>query len=510
MNKSRSQKASLNITTNALLEIVTMISTMILPRFVLKYFGSSYNGIVSSASQFLSLISLLTLGVTASTRVALYQSLAKNDNHATSAIVRATEKYMRKVGLVLLVYIIGLAIVYPLVVHTDFGFWDVSFLIFIVGASSFAEYYFGITYRTFLLADQCVYISNVFSIIALILNTGLSIFLITSGFSIQIVKLFSAMVFFLRPLLQNIYVTKKYSLDKHCEPDRSALDKRGDATALALANIVHDNTDIVVLTVFTDVKTISVYTIYNMVMNGLKKIQQVMTTGTEPIFGNMWAKKEYEAIKRNLAVFEFFITFFLSVVFSCAMVLLLPFVSIYTSGITDVEYVRPAYGIVICAAFIFLGLRAPYLSLVQGVGHYKETKIGAFIEAGINITLSVVLVNFIGMIGVAVGTLAANIFRTVQYAIYIDNHIVARGKSVFIRKILWCLMNITIISVPIYHLSFEYASKGWLYWILTAVVVVLIALAFTTVSSLIFYRKDLKNSMTVGKNMLLRRRKKSA
>ena len=122
MAKSRSQKASLNITTNLIYEVLTMISAMILPRFVLAYYGSAYNGITSSASQFLSLISVLTLGVTASTRVALYKSLANNDLAKTSAIVRATEKYMRKIGLILLVYIIGLAAIYPLVVHTGFDF----------------------------------------------------------------------------------------------------------------------------------------------------------------------------------------------------------------------------------------------------------------------------------------------------------------------------------------------------------------------------------------------------
>ncbi|MBR4580820.1 MAG: sugar isomerase, partial [Lachnospiraceae bacterium] len=217
MAKSRTKKASLNIVTSTIMEVTTMLSGLILPRYILRYFGSSYNGITSSASQFLSMISVLTLGVTASTRVALYKTLAKNDVAATSAVVRATERYMRKVALVLGIYLIGLAFIYPLLVKTGFSYLDVSLLILIIGISSFAEYYFGITYRTFLLADQSVYISNIFSCIAIILNLLVSVVLIKAGFGIHIVKLGSSIVFLLRPLLQNIYVTKKYKIDKHCE-----------------------------------------------------------------------------------------------------------------------------------------------------------------------------------------------------------------------------------------------------------------------------------------------------
>ena len=93
------REATLNITTSAIYEVAAMVCALILPRLILSHFGSAYNGIVSSVTQFLTLISLLTLGVTASTRVALYQSLAAKDLRKTSAIVRATNNYMRKVGL---------------------------------------------------------------------------------------------------------------------------------------------------------------------------------------------------------------------------------------------------------------------------------------------------------------------------------------------------------------------------------------------------------------------------
>ena len=503
---SRTRKALVNIITSALLEIITMISGIILPRFILQYFGSSYNGIVSSSTQFLGMIQVLTLGVTASTRVALYKSLAKKDTQQSSAIIRATERYMRKIALILGGYIIALSFVYPLVVHTDFSYFDVAILIAIVGMSSFAEYFFGITYQTFLLADQSVYISNIFSSIATILNIIISIFLITSGFNIQIVKLGSAVVYVLRPLLQNIYVTRKYKLDKHCVPDMTALNKRGDAMVHALANIVHDNTDIIVLTIFTDIKIVSVYTVYNMVMSALKKIQTVFTKGTEPIFGSMWAGGEKEKIKRYLSVYEFVVNSFNAAAFGVAMVMVLSFVSLYIPGnITDVNYIRPTYAILISLAFATQGIRVPYLALVQGIGHYKETRNAAIIEATLNLGISVVLVNIIGMEGVAIGTLVANLYRTISYALYIDKNVVKRGKSIVFKKIIWTLLVMMVIVLPSFIIVNKLEIINWIQWVGTSVLVCVFASLVVFIASVMFYKEDLKYSIRVIKAMIKKR-----
>ena len=509
--RSRAKKATLNISTFASYEIATMISGLILPRFILKYFGSTYNGITSSAAQFLSMISVLTLGVTASTRVALYRSLADHDIKKTSSIIAATELYMRKVARILGIYIVVLAAVYPLIIKkTTVPYWEVAALILIVGMSSFAEYFFGITYRTFLLADQSVYISNIFSCIAVILNIVVSIILIVSGFSIQVVKLGSATVFVLRPLLQNLYVRKKYKLIRNCEPDMSALNRRGDAMMHALANIVHDNTDIIVLTLFTDVLTISVYSVYNMIMMSLKKIQSVFTTGTEPIFGSMWANGEKEKIGRNLSVFEFFANSFNAVAFGTAMVMVLSFLKLYIpSNVKDVNYIRPAYAVVISLAFATQGMRVPYLALVQGIGHYKQTKHAAIAEAVINITVSVVLVNIIGLVGVAVGTLVANVYRTFQYAYYIDKNVVHRKGLVYLRKFVWALLCIAAIVIPGGYVVQKIAISGWLMWIAVAVAVGVYSVIVVSATAALLWRADFKYAFKVAKAMLNRRRKKS-
>ena len=508
MAKSRTQKAALNTAAAALSEVVLLICGLILPRLILANFGSAYNGITSSAKQFLSAISILNVGVAGSTRVALYKTLAEDNIEESSAIVRATEIYMRKVGMILAAYIVVLAVVYPLVVDTGYGWLDVALLIVAAGIGTFGQYFFGTAYQAFLSANQTVYISNIFMIIATILNTLVSAVLIYAGCSIQVVKLGSAGVLFLRPLLQNLYVTKKFKINKKCKPNTRALSQRRDVMAHSIANIVHDNTDIVVLTLFTDVKIVSVYTVYNLVMNALKKMQQVFTTGTEAVFGNMWAKGEIDKIKSSLGYYEYIVTSFISIIFSTCLAMILPFVSLYAHGVNDVEYVLPVYALIITSAQAFFCFRAPYLTLVQGGGHYKQTKNGAYMEAVINLTTSIVLVNIIGIAGVAIGTLLANIFRSFQYAIYIDNNLIKRGKSVFLLKLAWSLMNCSIIVLSVSTIVNKYAYKGWIEWVISAMAVTVFSIIVTVVSSLVFYRKDMIGVYHIAQRAFAKRNRK--
>lgn len=489
MLRTRSQRATYNVITSLLYEAVALVCNLILPRLIILTYGSAYNGITSSATQFLGFIEILNLGVAGATRVSLYKTLAANDEKGTSAIVKSTEQYMRKVSVVLVGFVIVLAIGYPLLVDTGYTFYEVSLLILAVGINSFGNYFFGATYTAFLSAAQCVYINNIFSIVTCVLNTAISVVLIKLGLSIQVVKLVSAAVFFLKPLLQRLYVSHKFNIDRYCQPDKNALSKKKSVMAHSVANIIHDNTDMVVLTVFCNVKIVSVYTVYNLVMNALKKTQSIFTSGTESIFGDMWVKGEQDKIKKYLGLYEFIIMILVSTVFSTATAMILPFVANYTKGVTDIEYVLPVYALVIMLAQIFYAIRAPYLTLVQGIGHYEQTKNGAIAEAAINVSISVILVQFCGIVGVAVGTLIANMFRTFQYALYIEKKVIHRGRFAFIYKIIIALLSLTVINL-ISYFPCQYASESWLNWCVCGCIVMAISLIVTTIVSFVIFRKD--------------------
>lgn len=503
--KTRSQKAFTNTLVLGMYQLVYFVCGLILPRYFLLYFGSDYNGISSSITQFLSFISILQFGIAGSTRFSLYKVLANNDIKGISGIINATEKYMRKIGIILLVYIGVLAFVYPYIASTSIPAFEIGLLVLIIGASTFSQYFFGITYQILLTADQKLYIYNIIATIATILNTVLAVILMKTGNNIFIVKAVSSLIFVLVPVILAFYVRKNYQIDKTVPPDKTALKNRWDVMWHSVANIVHDNTDLVVLTLFADVKLVSVYTVHYLVINGLYKILSIFTSSLEAAFGNMFAKKEIKTAYKNLEFYEFFMCAFVSVVFSCALVLIVPFVKLYTKEINDINYTEPLFAAIAVIAQMVMCIRQPYLTVVRAAGHYKQTRNGALAEAGLNIVISVIFTHFFGIIGVAIGTLAANLFRTLQFAFYLRNNIIDRPIKKPLFMMAWTSFNVIAVSLISQPVLKSISVDSWFKWILAGVICCIISVAVTTVTSIICCRKSVKMSLSLVRRIVSKR-----
>lgn len=490
----RIKKVIINIIFATTNKIAALLCGLIVPRLILITFGSEYNGVINSATQFMSYITILTVGIAGPTRVALYKSLADNDRNRIGGIIKATNVYMRKVAIGILIYAIFIMIIFPYIAETSLDHMSVSTLIAIVAFSLFIEYFFTVTNHNLLIADQKEYIFNISNTIGLILNCIITYILIIWGADIIIVKTGSAIAFLIVPIIISLYVRYKYPwLDRNNLLDTSALKQRGAAAATSIANIVHNSTDLVILTFFEDIKVASVYTVYNMVVSQIRSVLEVFTGSLEAGFGNIMARNEKEVLKRNFKIYEFLIFAFVSVIISCVFVLIIPFVVNYTNGITDVNYIVPSFAFLMTLAEATYCIRQPYVTLVQAAGKYKETRNGAVIEAVLNIGLSVLLVYMVGFQGVVIGTIVANVFRSVQYCIYVYRNILDLNIFKTIGKLVWCVSNNIIIflaaNVSICILGL---GDGWMNWIVRAVVTFVLAMIVTTVSSIIFYKEELR------------------
>lgn len=509
MKRSRTKNAFLVISTGMLSEVVALVCGLILPRLILSSFGSAYNGITQSITQFISYISLMKAGIGGVTAASLYKPLAEGNTKEISEIVAATQMFMRKIALIFVIFIVGLAIIYPTFIVKDFDWWFTASLILIISITTFAQYYFGFTYQTLLAADQKDYITTSLGIVTTILNTLVSYILIKNNCSIQMVKLGSSVVHLITPLFLYFYVRKKYKIIKDVKPNLNVIPQRWDATAHEVASFVNNNTDIVVLTMFSTLPEVSVYTVYHYVISNLKKIVNICTVGFGAAFGDMYAKNEIDLMHENLSIFELITFSMATVLYSVAFVMILPFVTIYTKGITDVEYIRPVFGVVLLLASMFNCFRIPYRVVVINVGHFKQTRNGAIVEALINIIISAVGVYLFGLVGVAIGTLAAMMFRTCQFAFYLSKNIMYRDIKYFIKHLV-VTFAIVIIVYLISKLYIPLTMSGWFTWILYAIITTIITVVITVIMDYVFYKKDMFNLIKKLKKNFFKKKVKNA
>lgn len=417
--------------------MVGIICGLILPRLLLHRFGSAYNGIVASITQFLSCATLLRAGLGGVTRVALYKPLARKNWDEVSEVVNATQKFMRKVSYIFFALLFFFAFVYPFIVMDQFE-WLFSFgLVLILGISTIFECYFGVAYQFLLQADQKRYVISITRICAVVLNTVIAAVLIKLNCTIYEVKLGSALVYSIQPLSIYLYVNHHYPLKRENNPTTTVIAQRWDAFAHQVSSFVTTNTDIIVLTIFSDIKTVSIYSVYNMVVSPIKNLIVSAANGTEAAFGNMLAQNEMDVLRRRFTQFEFLTFLVTTGLFVCTAALISPFIWVYTSGVEDVNYWQPTFGLLMCIAQYFACIRLPYQTIVEAAGYFRETRNGAILEAILNIGISIPMVCIIGLNGVVIGTVVSLAFRTTQYASFVDKRVMKGTLFSYIRGLVF-------------------------------------------------------------------------
>lgn len=502
----RSKKALKNIITSLLQQIVILICGLIVPRAIMETFGSSVNGLVSSITQFLSYITLLEAGIGPVIKSALYKPIANKDKAQIEKILKAAQRFFRIIAMIFVIYLIVLCLIYPQIVSMEFDRCFTISLILIISLSTFAEYFFGMVYKLYLQAEQKHYISSTIQILTTIINTILIIILVKFNLSIQIVKLVSAFIFVLRPILQNIYVKKKYKISLKDVKEKFELKQKWDGLAQHIASVVHNNTDVALLTIFLGTVEVSVYTVYLFVVNGIKSLVQALTGGVDASFGDMIAKNETENLNKSFRTYELFYFTLITIVYIIAIVMILPFVKVYTKGITDANYYRPIFAILIVLAEMAWSIRLPYSSITLAAGHFKETRKGAWVEVFTNLLISIILVFKFGITGVAIGTLVAMIIRTIEFMYHTSKYILKRTLKEDIKRVCVVLIEM-LITIPLgFYISKYIEVTSYITWVVLAMIVGIVAVIVVGLINGIVYRKDLRNLLDMLKRIFLRKK----
>ena len=498
----RKKKLIYNTVSSLIYQIVTIVCGFILPRVILNYYGSEVNGVVNSITQFLQIIAFLDLGIGAVVKTSLYKPLADGDNKQISMIYCSADKFFKNLARILVIYIIILMIIYPNFIDVNFGIVYTITLIIAIGISYFAQYYFGVVNGLLLTANQQGYIQYIVQTVTLIINTIACVILIKIGVSIQIVKFTTAFIYLIRPLVLKIYVERKYNINKKIKYDKEPIKQKWNGVAQHITAVVIDGTDSIVLTIFSSLINVSIYGTYNLVVWGVKQIFMSLTNGIQSLIGELWAKEEFEELNKFYSWVEWIIHMGTVYVFACTVCLIVPFIQVYTRGITDANYIQPFFAFMLVIANGIHCLRIPYVLIILAVGHYKETQTNYIITAMLNIVVSVVLVIKYGLIGVTIGTFISMFYQTVWMACYVSDNIIKSSKRNFVKLF---FVDVLIFLLVFITNPYKYIHNlNYFIWLLMAIKVALIALFILIIVNLIFYKNKIIILYNKIKNKIMR------
>lgn len=468
-------------------QITTIVCGFILPRLILSHFGTEINGLVNSISQFLGVISFLELGVGAVVQSSLYKPLADNDNINVSKVIASADKFFRKLGYILAIYIIVMLFYYPYLVKQSFGFMFTATLILAISIRSFAQYFFGIVNRLLLVADQKAYIQYVAQTIAIIINTIACYTLITFDCSVQIVYGVTSLIFFLQPYAIHLYIKKYYALDRKIHYDVEPIKQKWNGVAQHVAAVILSGSDTVVLTIFSTLANVSIYAIYFLPMSGARLVIMSMISGIEALIGNLWAKQALKELRKVFAWTEWLIHTGTTLIFTLTAVLIVPFVQAYTHGVSDADYIQPLFGILLVAANSGHCLRLPYNIMILAAGHYKQTQHNYIIAAVMNIVISIIGVKQFGLIGVTLGTFAAMVYQTVWMAWYNSKNFIQWPMRNFFKQMAVNVVSAVLIFIVTGY--FTMTGVSCLEWVVLAIKATVCGVFVVFLVNYIFYKE---------------------
>ena len=498
----RSKKFMYNSITTALLQVVTMISGFITPRFMLTAYGSEINGLVSSILQFISYFNLVEAGLSSAAVYSLYKPIADKDYNRINRIVVAAKYFYIKSGIIFVGLVVVLAFCYPFI--TDSTVLDrrsILVLVLILGVNGSLEFFTLAKYRALLTADQKTYVISLASIVYTILNTILVVILSVMHINIVLLRMIALLSIFVRTLILYLYVKINYHfICYNVEPDYTALNKRWSALYLQIVQTVQNASPAVLITIFSSLKMVSVYSVYNMVMSGINGIMSVFSTGVSAGFGELIVKGDKKAFEKAYCDFEYIYYFMISIIYSITLITILPFVEIYTIGVKDVQYVNLWFAVLFVANGILFNLKTPQGMLVIAAGLYKETRVQSTIQAVILVVGGIILGVSNGLSGIMFASCLSNLYRCIDLYFFIPKMVTHMERKTTFKNIFITVLMIifTYVTAP---KIIKFYPANLVTWIMYAIGVAIYCVVLISIFHIVFEYNKFKTILARIKNI---------
>lgn len=142
---------------------------------------------------------------------------------------------------------------------------------------------------------------------------------------------------------------------------------------------------------------------------------------------------------------------------SSCYILTIPFIRLYTAGVTDVNYIYEYAPLLFCIVQLLSFSSYVTKNLTNIGGYAKESGIVSVIEAAVNLTLSVVLVQWFGIYGVLIATVVALPLKVVYCAYISDKKIMKRSckKTIMILGANYLFFAAVVAAEKYIHLNIE-------------------------------------------------------
>lgn len=414
--RSRTSSSVQNIIYSIVGQGAGLLASFILRIVFVKVLNDNYLGVDSLFSSLVTVLSLAELGIGSAINFSLYKPLSENNIEQIKSLMHLYKKAYVIIGCI--VFILGVLMI-PFIknisnVSSQIPNLKLLFLLFVINSS--ISYFYSYK-KSLIVADQYRYITVIYTYVSF------TVMSIVQGIVLIVFKKYYLylITMILFTLLQNILISKKadkmypYLMDndiKEVNKDtKKLIIKNSYAMSLhKIGGVVVNSTDSVIISAFSGIRQVGKYSNYLLITNALNLVFSQIFTAIIASVGNLGMETNE---KHVYSVFNtiFFAGYWLVSFCSCCLfVLFNPFINIWVGA----NYTFNLWIVtVIVLNFYIYQIRRPVLTFRDALGIYWFDRYVPIIESILNLSVSIFLVQKIGIAGALLGTIISSVMTNV-------------------------------------------------------------------------------------------------
>lgn len=498
----RTKNAFKNISFAWLAQLVIAFFGFIGPKIIIENYGSQVNGLTATILQILSAVALIEAGAAGATIYALYSPLVSKNWTKVNEIVADLKAFYKKIGIIFGIISFVIAPVFSYyIVKTDLSRNEVLIAFILLSLTNCFEFFFGAIYRVTLSADQKMYVISITLILEKVLYYSLVILFIL--LEVHYLSIYVALVVtkIVKILVIRFSFRRIYG-NSISFGSKNSVNKIRNREYVLFSEISHGliaTSPVIILSFLYNLSYVSVYSIYLAVYSMLNSVSSSVYNGIGASFGNLVASEGEKQVSLVFNRFQFIFYYFGAWLYSTALFLFLPFITLFTKYFKEIDYFNPLLAIM----FIIYGVsncsRVPFNILSSSYGIFKETYMQQIIFAVLSVLLSTIF-GMISMPLILVGPIIFYLSITVYQKRVLNRKFDFIDTSNTYKRL--TVMIFCILLSGIFYILILPNPINWFRWISIAFVFAIICAFVLLVFAYITERRVLNELVLVIKKLI--------
>ena len=490
------RKSLLNIIVSILFKVILVILSIFVKRELVINLGNEVNGLNSLFMSIIGVLSVAELGVGTSIIFCMYKPIVEGDDKKVSALYGLYKKVYILISIVILLF--GLLLL-PFLKYFVRDLEQISFNIyisFILMIVAVCITYLFSAKISLINAYKNKYVTTIINSTGLIVQYLLQllvIFILRSYYFYLIVIIISSLI---QWIMTDLYTNKHYKkiITVKCKIDTST---KCEVSQKVRAMFIHkigevlvNTIDSVIISTFVGVIILGKYSNYIAIMSSMVGLISLFFTPLTSIIGHTLIKESKESVK-SLYNSLHFINFCIGCIFFFGYYSIIDNIIILLFGKELI--LSNAISFTITVNYFVQFMRYSTLLFRDASGTFYNDRFKPIVEGVLNLVLSIIFVNVVGVVGVIVSTIITNLFicHIIEPYVLHKNALGISPKKFYMKNYLYIFIFILLLMViDVVHINIQ---NVWIELLVNGSVSVVISLTIC----ILFYifNKKIKNDI---------------